>query len=640
MADIGSLASRNLRAALARLAKPDACDRLSPTPHWRPALGVVMADVATVPTKRRRKSVRETLPDTPDPIDIAMTAAGSGKPLPDVARRVLQEHANLIRAQCSELRLRKIGEGVRAALWSILAIAALGLVVLTVVLVVRAARSDALVVQPFDVPPSLEATGQTGKVVATQVLDKLAELQVQSESTRPAASYATNWGDELKIDIPNTGATADQIWRLLRSGLGKETRISGEVINTAQGLALTVRSGSEPGRRFGGAAKELDPLIQQAAELIYKSTQPYRYAVYLLDQPARIDEAEQVLRRLVRDPNPVERKWAFNGLSVLLRDGRGDPVAGIQMAKRALAIDPELLPSVNNIGIAYNELGRDQEMVDTFERAAAMNTDEYDPVVVQGNHCFNKARMGLAKRDPVSLLDAADCLAASPTSMGSEAPIIAAQSAIIRHEAPPLSAIGSSTRLNLRREIEMGASPALEKAFAADMADAGQALQKSALTASQRAALKVKTATFAWPMWADALSLLGKHEEALALISRTALSCYTCTRVRGLVAKRMGDAPAAQRWFLEATRQGPRLAPAFLDLAQLYAEHGRVGQSEAQFQKATALAPNWADPLKYWGDALYASGQGRGALAKYDAALKLAPKWKDLRRARSRISQR
>jgi hypothetical protein len=87
---------------------------------------------------------------------------------------------------------------VRAALWAILAIAALVLVVLLGVVIVRAARSDALVVQPFDVPPALEAKGLTGKVVATQVLDKLAELQVQSESTRPAASYATNWGDELK----------------------------------------------------------------------------------------------------------------------------------------------------------------------------------------------------------------------------------------------------------------------------------------------------------------------------------------------------------------------------------------------------------------------------------------------------------
>lgn len=599
-----------------------------------------MADVATVPTKRRRKSVHETLPDTPDPIDIAMMAAGSGKPLPDVARHVLQEHANLIRAQCAELRLRKIGEGVRAALWSILAIAALVVVVLIAVVVVRAARSEALVVQPFDVPPSLETTGLTGKVVATQVLDKLAELQLQSESTRPAASYATNWGDELKIDIPNTGATADQIWRLLRGVLGKETRISGEVINTAQGLALTVRAGSEPGRRFGGNAKELDPLIQQASELIYKSTQPYRYAVYLIDYPERTDEAEQVLRRLARDPNPVERKWAFNGLSVLMRDGRGDPVAGIQMAKRALAIDPKLLPSVNNIGIANHQLGRDQEMVDTFERVAVMNADDYDPVVVQGNHCLNTAIMGLAKRDPVYLSDAADCLAASPTSMGNEAPIIAAQAAILRHETPPLPATASSTRLNLRSEIELGASPALAKALVADRVDAATDLQKPSLTASERAAKTVNIATFSWPMWADALSLLGKHEEAIALISRSAPSCYTCLRVRGLVAKRMGDAPAAQRWFLAAVKQGPRLAPAVLDLAQLYAEHRRLPQSEAHFQKAAALAPNWADPLKYWGDALHANGQNRSALAKYDAALKLAPQWKDLQRARSRIGQR
>jgi hypothetical protein len=77
-----------------------------------------MVELSTVPAKRRRKPRPESIPDTPDPIEIAMVAAASGRPLPDIARHVLQEQANLIRAQCSELRLRRIGEGVRAALWA------------------------------------------------------------------------------------------------------------------------------------------------------------------------------------------------------------------------------------------------------------------------------------------------------------------------------------------------------------------------------------------------------------------------------------------------------------------------------------------------------------------------------------------
>src|SRR5215207_4908334 len=207
-----------------------------------------MATTAAKPAKARRKTVRGTVPDTPDPVDIAMAAAASGKPLPEAARSVLEKHARLIdcqarltNAQCAELRLGKIGEGVRAALWAMLAILAFALLALIVAVVVRASRSDSLIVQSFRVPPALEAQGLTGEVVATQVLDKLADMQERTGSVRAASTYANNWEDELKIEIPNTGASTAEIWTLLRGWLGKETRISGEVIRMADGLALTAR---------------------------------------------------------------------------------------------------------------------------------------------------------------------------------------------------------------------------------------------------------------------------------------------------------------------------------------------------------------------------------------------------------------
>jgi predicted TPR repeat methyltransferase len=55
-------------------------------------------------------------------------------------------------------------------------------------------------------------------------------------------------------------------------------------------------------------------------------------------------------------------------------------------------------------------------------------------------------------------------------------------------------------------------------------------------------------------------------------------------------------------------------------------------------KKAIELAPNWTDPLKYWGDMLAAQGKRAEALRKYDAALRLAPKWVELRRARQRVA--
>ena len=172
-----------------------------------------MADADEPLIRRKRpKTVRDELPDTPDGVDIAMAAAVSGKPLPDVARRLLEEQSALIHAQCAERHMRAIGEQVRAALWAILALAAFAILGLIALLLVHAARANALIVESFQVPPALNARGLSGQVVATEVLDKLAQMQAQSESMRAASSYDNNWGDDLKIDIPNTGATADQIF--------------------------------------------------------------------------------------------------------------------------------------------------------------------------------------------------------------------------------------------------------------------------------------------------------------------------------------------------------------------------------------------------------------------------------------------
>ena len=67
---------------------------------------------------------------------------------------------------------------------------------------------------------------------------------------------------------------------------------------------------------------------------------------------------------------------------------------------------------------------------------------------------------------------------------------------------------------------------------------------------------------------------------------------------------------------------------------------GGVDPAIAKFSHAAELAANWADPLKYWGDALAAQGKREEALPKYQAALKLALAWAELRQAAVRARAR
>jgi tetratricopeptide (TPR) repeat protein len=601
---------------------------------------------AIAPRKARRKNVREVLPDTPDPIEIAMVAAASGKPLPDAARNVLEKHARLIDAQCSELKLRRVGEGVRAVLWGTLAVAAFAVLALILALVVRASRSDALIVQSFRVPPALEAKGLGGEVIATQVLDKLAEMQSGTNSVRAASTYANNWEDELKIDIPNTGTSADQIWKLLRGWLGKETRISGEVVDTGKGLALTARVGSTPGQRFQNPEGDLDALVTKGAELIYRQTQPYRYAMYM-SRSGRKEERLPILKQLTVHASPIERKWAYSGLSFHM-NGEGEFRESIRMADRALAIDPDMIPALANGARARELLGHQQSTVDMYLKSRKIGRGgvEYDPTVAALNQCALYDSLAFHLRDP-SLFDKAAACFEAADGLDTDTPAAARVSAaLLRHDPAP------ALRLSMKPSPD---SPAewIERYLAGIRLEAVRSSGSSSALATaldefRRAALVPASSPYAsafraaaptqdWPREAEVLLMLGRAGEAQALIARTPLDCYNCVRVRGRVAQAQGDAAGAQRWFAEAVRQGPRLPAGYVDWGRLLAQRRQFASAEERFSKAARLAPNWADPLKYWGDSLAAQRKPREAIDKYDAAWKLAPKWQELGQARARL---
>ncbi|MCY7271127.1 MAG: hypothetical protein LH485_03600, partial [Sphingomonas bacterium] len=436
-------------------------------------------------------------------------------------------------------------------------------------------------------------------------------------------------------------------WKLLRGWLGKETRISGEVIETPAGLALTARVGSQPGRRFVSKDGDLDALVSQGAELIYARTQPYRHAISL-DAPERRAERLAALTRLTNHESAMERKWAYNGLSVTLRS-EGDFRGSIAMANKALAIDPDMLPAIGNLGSAHQLLGHDQRMVDLHRRYASLNVGkEYDARIVAANGCQKQSDLGQALRDPVSVDQAADCLEASASSMSIRAPSARIDAALTRNDPGP--ALGfdpkpegvltadeaAFMRITYRIDGEMarGAGPALAKAL--DELRAARAKRNA--SSLDRNYYVATSPTTVWPREARVLAMLGRTDEAAALIGRTPLDCYDCVRTRGLVDEARGDRRRAQSWYLAAAKLGPRLPAAFADWGRLLAKAGRYESAKVKLKEAVRLAPNWAEPLKSWGDMLAAQGKRAEALAKYDAALKLAPNWRDLNAARATVA--
>ncbi|MHB8528869.1 MAG: hypothetical protein ACYC8V_05065 [Caulobacteraceae bacterium] len=105
--------------------------------------------------------------------------------------------------------------------------------------------------------------------------------------------------------------------------------------------------------------------------------------------------------------------------------------------------------------------------------------------------------------------------------------------------------------------------------------------------------------------------------------------------MQGDVLERAGDLAGAQRMWAQGLAIGPDLSPVRLHRGISEARRGDYEAALADLSIANAKSPHWADPLKAWGDALAAQGRWAPALAKYDLALKYAPAWVELRRARA-----
>ena len=101
-----------------------------------------------------------------------------------------------------------------------------------------------------DVPPDLAEHGLTGQVIASQIIDKLAKMQKATASARPADSYSNNWGNDIKVQIPDTGVSIGEFNRYLHQWLGNQTHITGDVVRAGDRLVVTARAGSDAAGRY------------------------------------------------------------------------------------------------------------------------------------------------------------------------------------------------------------------------------------------------------------------------------------------------------------------------------------------------------------------------------------------------------
>ncbi|NEX94703.1 hypothetical protein, partial [Caulobacter sp. 17J65-9] len=354
-----------------------------------------MDDLLEPPAPARRRRVRPVekveapapAPTTPDAVEIAMELE-QGDPSPDSpARRVLVEHARLLKWQVADQRM-----GV--ALKALAAVAVVAGLSVAGALLWKGQQSTALVVEAFSTPPALAEQGVTGQAVAARLLDRLARFQAETDTARAPGTFANDWSGEVKVEIPGTGLSIADLDRVLGRSLRRETRVSGELARTpAGGLSLTTRVGTKA-LSVEGRADTLDALVQQSAEAIYRDTQPYRYAIWLSGQ-GRAVEAKAAMRDLALNGPIAEQPFALAGYAnLLLADG--DRRGALRYARRAVEVDPEFRKAWWNISDAQQALGRAEDELVT-QRVIQRDPWRHDPKVTRTAE--SHGRLGAAARE-------------------------------------------------------------------------------------------------------------------------------------------------------------------------------------------------------------------------------------------------
>ncbi|MDB5483330.1 MAG: hypothetical protein JWO83_4383 [Caulobacteraceae bacterium] len=562
-------------------------------------------------------------------------------------RRLIEAQAHHLHVQLRQLHLKTVSDVVKLALLLASLVALLALVAAVGTMVRDAMNDHGLVIERFTAPPDLAARGFTGEALAEDLLGRIDAVRRQANNNSITVSDDVRSGgaDTLKVEIPQTGLSLDEVNHFLHAQLGHARRLTGEVASDGAGrVVLNLHLSRSDPIRIEGPSDNLEPLLQQAAERAFAAFDPVNYVLYLRSL-GRDEDALAVARRNVETARtPFELAGALS----LDANSTGDRRRALMLARLAIETDPKQWGGWGEAATASADLGHDEDalrylaaLLKVRIRDQLRNHRLSMPYIFRGARTRMDAAVGdfqqyardLAVKVPNDTNDSTDRLRASAEALAGQHDCNAVGRALLLAQAVGTLSPATTDLAQSRLARCLNDAPAALAAAQALVAAHQQALAKASANETSRVEQRLQTADL--PLLAKARAMAGDVAGGEALIATTPLDCYLCVRVRGQVAALARDWRAADRWFAEATRQAPSLPAAYAEWGEARLARGDLDGAIAKFALAHDRGPRFADPLKGWGDALARQGRWSEARQKYDEALALAPAWRDLIRARA-----
>ena len=561
--------------------------------------------------------------------------------------KVHDEHAHFKK----EVGLRLFGLWLRTGLQTTVAVIAVvfGLIVMSSLY--EAARSQRILVESFESPPSLAATGLSGKVVAAAFLDQLVLLKNATHIVAEKRAVSRFSESELGIELPETGLSLAAIEEYFRRKFGRDEMISGDLVKQEDGaLVLSIRGSNVAPKSFIAPAGNFDELTRRAAEYVYGEAEPGLFSHYLVNDGRRYEEAIHFVRAHLNNAEPYDRAmllnyWA-NAASELTGYRRENFVPNeefaISLYREAVTVKPDFWIGYENLVSNLQTLGREEEALQIGKKLKEMAprfSSENQPRF----SAFDELT-GAYVDEIAELTSRVNQSGGGETMTG-----VASQSAAIgfiyaaNHDYE--SARKMFSQLSMSDEdkfdrIAILSSEALIAEAGGDTAGAVR-LWDQYLKMHEDPALSAADASYLC-LPAIAYELAGQHQKADEMLHRsdkllgvdTYLLCYVA---RARILSLRGDWAGAKSWYEKAIQLGPSSPMPYLRYGEDLFARGDIENAQRQAIAANKNGPHFADPLKLWGDTLLKQGNKAIALVKYDEALKYAPAWIQLKQARDSL---
>jgi tetratricopeptide (TPR) repeat protein len=536
-----------------------------------------------------------------------------------------------------EGKTRRLGLRLRVAIQCFFAFLAVVILIAFGVMVREAVSSRSVLVDEIDVPPSLEERQLTGRIVASRLVDELTKIQLATRSANEKRDIADAWSNEINVEVPETGISIGKINSILRTKLGHDQHISGDLVAFGErGLSLTIRGSEITPTTFSDADGDLEKLSHKAAEFVYANAQPGLWATYLVDLD-RWQEAVAFCEAIIDRAPKMDVPVLYMNWAIAIGATGGDYHEALGLAQKAVELKPDLWDAYDTIATIQYQLADEEAVLavgKSVEKVAGGRPGKApeityalpDTTVWDLRAIRNGMRADLVTPSASNTWE----FAAGPTLAAVE---------VWMHDLPEAERTLKTTRPSWDDPTFEAGVALVRGLMKAELGDyqAAATYMDSFVKAYASPAVRwlyTPDICFAAPIF-EAAGQPSKADEIFA----TGGAYVDCYRFRADILEGRGDHSGADAWYEKAIQLAPDLPAGYYSRGLTLAKRGDLAEAVKQLELANARGPHWAEPLKAWGDVLVKQGKTKEALVRYEEALKYAPKWKELSGARDEAAK-